>query len=312
MARFGVDYSFGRPSMAALQQAGVTFACRYIGTARSGKNLSPEEARSLVGAGIDVVANHELSEGFMLDGHARGVDCARLADEDARRCGMPASRPIYFSLDVDPNGLSSAQWDAVYAFCDGAAEVLGRGRVGVYGGYEAIRRLLEGGKAVWGWQTYAWSGGRWHPRAHIQQYRNNQTIGGAAVDYNSAVPTDFGQWGAAGTIQEEDMASPKDWGDADWTAFWGRFDPHYKALLWRRWEEGLASEAEILKAWPGVVRAVVGMQATLQLVKTAVEAGQPVTLTQAQLDDIKTALQTLEGSALVQLAVSPAPSAPTT
>jgi len=44
----------------------------------------------------------------------------------------------------------------------------------------------------------------------------------------------------------------------------------------------------------------------LQELADALKAGQPITLTQEQLDQVKAALQTLEGSALVQLAVSPA------
>lgn len=42
-------------------------------------------------------------------------------------------------------------------------------------------------------------------------------------------------------------------------------------------------------------------------IAAALAAGLPVTLEQAQLDEIKASLQQLEGSALVQLAVSPAP-----
>jgi hypothetical protein len=48
------------------------------------------------------------------------------------------------------------------------------------------------------------------------------------------------------------------------------------------------------------------VQGIAQAVKQAL-GGQPVTLTQAQLDEVKQALQSLEGSALVQLAISPTP-----
>jgi hypothetical protein len=40
----------------------------------------------------------------------------------------------------------------------------------------------QAGKAVFAWQTYAWSGGQWDSRAQLRQTRNDVTVGGAACD----------------------------------------------------------------------------------------------------------------------------------
>src|SRR5206468_7721015 len=47
---------------------------------------------------------------------------------------------------------------------------------------------------TWGWQTYAWSGGKWDARAQIQQYSNDHVINGVGCDYNRAMADDYGQW----------------------------------------------------------------------------------------------------------------------
>jgi hypothetical protein len=107
---------------------------------------------------------------------------------------MPEGRPIYFALDTDPGPLSASQWKGVFAYLDGAAAVLGRDNVGIYGGRLAIDKALGAGKARWGWQTSSWSGGLWSDRGHVQQYKHNLPLGSGKVDNNRAMTDDFGQW----------------------------------------------------------------------------------------------------------------------
>jgi hypothetical protein len=71
--------------------------------------------------------------------------------------------------------------------------VLGRDRTGIYGGYYPVKRALDAGKATWAWQTIAWSGGQWDPRAHIRQGLT-VTVGGCQVDVNDSRHPDYGQW----------------------------------------------------------------------------------------------------------------------
>jgi hypothetical protein len=57
-----------------------------------------------------------------------------------------------------------------------------------------VGAMFDAGLVAFGWQTYAWSHGHWDPRAQLQQYRNDQFIGGVSVDFDRAVAADFGQW----------------------------------------------------------------------------------------------------------------------
>lgn len=113
---------------------------------------------------------------------------------------MPSDRPIYFSVDWDAG---SGDWADIDAALRGAASVIGAARVGVYGSYLTVEHCRRVGTARWFWQTYAWSNGAWSPYAHIQQYRNGVTIGGADCDLNRAMQPDYGQWGYQEVIDVE-------------------------------------------------------------------------------------------------------------
>ena len=200
----GIDYAFGRPGIAALKAAGVKFVCRYLSHSPT-KNLTSAEAHALSAAGIWIVVVWETTARRALAGRTAGVADAIDAQMQAQACGMPTGRPIYFAVDWDA---SAGQQSAINAYLDGAASVLGRDRVGIYGGYGPVSRALDGGHAAWAWQTYAWSGGRWDSRAQLQQYSNGHTLGGVGCDYDRATRDDYGQWrvGVTPHTQEDDMA----------------------------------------------------------------------------------------------------------
>lgn len=196
MAVFGVDYAWGRPGVAALKSAGANFACRYVSHDRTGKNLTRDEAETLSAAGIRLVVVWETSAARALDGRAAGAADARDAAAQAAGCGMPGDRPIYFAVDFDA---SADQQPEIDAYFDGVASVLGRDRTGMYGGYGPVGRAFDAGKIAYGWQTYAWSGGRWDERAQLRQYSNGHTLNNVSVDYNRAVADDYGQWLVGGS-----------------------------------------------------------------------------------------------------------------
>ncbi len=207
---FGLDYVSG-PPIAAMLAAKVAFVCRYTGyfsgydiahpEKPQGKCLWPGEATALNKAGIAVVSNWEWSANRAVQGRSAGEWDADKADKIHRACGGESSRPIYFSVDVNVPG------QEVLAYFQGVASVLGLHRTGAYGSYAVLHELFNVGAITWGWQTYAWSGGMWEPRAHIRQYHNSVNLAGASVDYNRSMQADFGQWG----IERTDMAiSPND------------------------------------------------------------------------------------------------------
>ncbi|MUN36113.1 glycoside hydrolase domain-containing protein [Actinomadura litoris] len=191
MAVFGVDYAWGRPGADALRNAGVKFVCRYLSHDKTGKNLTRPEAEELSDAGLWLVVVWESTASRALGGREAGEADARAAAEQAAALDMPDDRPVYFAVDFDA---TSDQQDEINAYLDGAASVLGRDRVGVYAGHGPVGRAFDAGKITYGWQTYAWSGGRWDARAQLQQYSNDHEINGVGVDYDRAMDHDYGQW----------------------------------------------------------------------------------------------------------------------
>ncbi|HEY1958344.1 MAG TPA: DUF1906 domain-containing protein [Polyangiaceae bacterium] len=191
----GVDYSWARPSPSGLKSQGYTFAARYLSYDTSGKNLTKSEATTLWNAGVDVIANWENSSTAALDGYNQGVSDAKAAESQANADGIPAGRPIYFSVDFDA---TPGDQTPINAYFDGVASVIGVARTGAYGGYYVIMRLFNAGKIKWGWQTYAWSGGQWDSRAQLRQVQNGITAAGDGdcCDEDQAVATDYGQWHA--------------------------------------------------------------------------------------------------------------------
>lgn len=203
----GVDYSYSHPDPAQLAAGGKRFAVRYVGVNTPGKALTVSEVRALRDVGIDLVAVYETTAGFMLN--ENGAMAARRAYDHARSLGMPKDRPIYFALDIDPRNIDSQGWSYIYRFLNDAAGEIGLSRIGVYGGWHAIDMLVDR-HAVYGWQTYAWSSGRVHSRAHLYQYRNGVALAGGTVDLCKSLTPDFGQWSYTTTTPEqkrdEDMA----------------------------------------------------------------------------------------------------------
>lgn len=210
----GFDYAFGtHPSTAAIKAAGGSFVCRYISTFApndtNGKNLIPSEAISLLSAGIAIVVVVEEGANRMLGGHAAGVADAQHADAVVKALKMPGI-PVYFACDFDA---TPGNQTAINAYLDGAASVIGRARVGLYGGYWPCVRAAKAGKATYFWQTRAWSGSNvpGNPGDLGGFTRNlyqgaSITLAGASVDIDTSFTADFGQWPRPGApVKPESM-----------------------------------------------------------------------------------------------------------
>jgi hypothetical protein len=188
----GIDYAWSRPNPVVIATAGHEFVCRYVSHDTTGKNLTLAEARNLTAAGLWLVIVFESTASRMLSGAKAGIADARFAEAEAAKLGMPPSRPIYFACDFDA---TPAQQVAINGYLDGVASVIGIARTGMYGGFRPIRLALNAGKITWAWQTYAWSGGLWDQRAQIQQYSNDQSLGGVeGIDLDRSTTADYGQW----------------------------------------------------------------------------------------------------------------------
>ena len=195
----GVDYAFGpHPSISALKAKGVKFVVRYVGStdhtkSRSDKWLSKSEKDALHKE-FDITVVFETTSNRAESGHAGGVADAKKAQAELEYLGLPKDMAVYFAVDYDttvgPN---------IRGYFEGVASVLGLHRVGVYGGYKVVSVLMKEKRVTYGWQTYAWSGGKWHGAAQLQQYSNGVKVGGADCDLDRSEAADFGQWPKAGT-----------------------------------------------------------------------------------------------------------------
>ncbi|HEY9473559.1 MAG TPA: glycoside hydrolase domain-containing protein, partial [Mycobacteriales bacterium] len=191
----------GRPTAAAIKAAEYDFVIRYVGTPGRKKNLTKSEADGLRNAKVAIALVYEDVKGTALEGRTRGKHDALAAMLDAQSCGVGV-RAVYLAVDFDVT--SQTQMDAVDAYLDGAADAIGRARVGVYGEHDVIEHCLSAGKATFGWQTMAWSHKQVSPRAHLVQRIGQVEIDGITCDVNEAKKADFGQWPKPGV--EENVA----------------------------------------------------------------------------------------------------------
>ena len=127
-------------------------------------------------------------------GYASGVQQAKAAESQAIADGMPAGRPIYFSIDFDAQPSEAGRHQ----------RLLRRRRVrhrprphrAPTAATVSSKRLFDNGKIAWGWQTYAWSYGQWDSRAHLRQIQNGVGRRRDATRTRRST-ADFGQWGAS-------------------------------------------------------------------------------------------------------------------
>jgi hypothetical protein len=201
----GVDWAFGGfPGIANLRSAGKVFAGRYVVDDMSsdgGRGITAEEYTELTAAGIDVFVYFERDEGWMRRGFDEGVSAATTAQANLIAAGMPATMPIYFAHDRDPD---EGGLDDVDACLRGAASIIGVERTGIYGGRNLIDRCREVGTAMWFCETEAWSRdpntGEIIEAAgiHLLQYGTTAEtgsidIGGVNVDLVRARQENYGQ-----------------------------------------------------------------------------------------------------------------------
>ena len=186
-AVFGVDYSWARPGGEMLQKRGVNFAGRYLWAHEQNKGISRAEYDDLRAHNIDVFFFYETSaEDSMVGGFNVGVKHAIAAQKFLDGLGLP-NHPVHFNVDHDA---TVAQLPRILEGMKGAASIVGQKRAGIYGEFTVVESVLDAGY-TYACQTYAWSGGKWDPRATTRQWSNGQWHGD--VDFEWAMAEDFGQ-----------------------------------------------------------------------------------------------------------------------
>lgn len=187
----GLDYT-ERVAPAALKAANCSVVSRYVTRLDWPKSLQRTEADELRAAGMPIMCNFESTADRMKGGAAAGQADAAEALQHMAVLGAPAGVTVWFSADWD---VQPGEVPAVLAYLQAAAGVLGsKSRVGLYGGLRAVAAAADAGYRIW--QTVAWSGGRWDPRAAARQTGAEQTVGGVRVDVNEIENlAALGAWG---------------------------------------------------------------------------------------------------------------------
>lgn len=185
----GADFTDKNLTGAEMKAAGLSFACRYLSAHPGGwKELSLAEAKDKTAHGILTVSNWE-DTGHPSNTVAAGERDARSALAEAKKCGMPDFRPIYFSIDFN------ATADSFDNYFKGVCNVLGVSRSGVYGSAALIQHLHQQKLITWGWRTMStgWRGGA--SNAYVQIVQTfGRTINGTSTDKDTALTADIGGW----------------------------------------------------------------------------------------------------------------------
>lgn len=189
LPRSGIDYAYGAPDLGRLKAAGYTFVCRYLGGGPE-KDLTHGEAMRLSHAGFDIVTVFEGNAERALEGSPAGDVDALAAQKQLSEIGAPHA-PVYFACDWE---VQPEQMPNIRAYFKQQIKELGRDRVGVYGGYGVVHELMSLDNIKYGWQTLAWSDGRWTPHAQLRQTAIEQHEFGIVCDLDRALAADFGQW----------------------------------------------------------------------------------------------------------------------
>lgn len=152
---YGADYSareFSPQELNGFSQYNIKFLMRYIGYPSNPKCIShyPGAFAAHEAAGRTVLLAIENQVYDPRGGFLAGVAMANLALQDARSIGYPEDRPIFFCSDawLSSNGISVA---TAMAYLDGAASVLGEGRVGAYGFRDFVVPARQGNHARYIW-----------------------------------------------------------------------------------------------------------------------------------------------------------------
>lgn len=194
-----VDYSFARPTPAALRQAGVTGVLRYI-SHDGAKAATPSEVAVLHSAGLPTAFVFEDGAERAATGRTQGSADGLFAASHAVALGLPAGRPVYVSVDFDIPDYAPGSTDPkaklgpVAEYLEGFAAELDAKRymLGVYGGYWCVSRAYDAGLTAWTWQTTAWSGGMIFQRVRL--YQPGPQIMSGEADLDLAATGDWGQW----------------------------------------------------------------------------------------------------------------------
>jgi len=190
-----LDYSAGRIPGEALVDAGVTAVMRYLWfPGQQHAYLTDTEAADLRAHGIGIGPIFESTANRAAEGFDAGVADAHTAVNQLDVVGAPADQVVYFTIDFDA---AEEQQDEINAYFRGVASIVGVDRIGCYGGFYPLSRVLNAALSKYGWQTLGWSGGNKEARAALYQNGERMSVAGVDCDINELTGP-AGLWGGEG------------------------------------------------------------------------------------------------------------------
>lgn len=222
-----IDYSAGVPSAQAVKRAGHVGAVRYISPPREawmkGKPVHRQEIDDYDAHGLKTamvwqfgkVKNPDVMRGY--DGGVADAQAAQ-AHLINIRC---AGHPVFFAVDFD---IDRGQWDSTArAYFEGAASVIGKQRVGIYGHADVVRWARDDevvarvdSQRILGWVTKGYSKGQTGSDYAVLYQRVVDTkatpgpvIDGVTVDVNDIYHPEWG-WRALGDNTQTTTPSHKE------------------------------------------------------------------------------------------------------
>jgi len=200
------DYSWARPSAAAMKELGIIGVIRYLGPGNRGRDITAAEVAQLHRDGLGVGLVWETTTHAALAGWQAGHADLTAANRHADALGYPAHMPLFYACDTDvtPHQIRGPVADTFR----GAIQA-SRRPVRPYGEADVLDILCgEMGLMPCGWQCMAWSRGRMSP--HRCMYQLYPPALGDQIDLNEIGPhpTDF-LWHPSIPFD----TTPKDWFD---------------------------------------------------------------------------------------------------
>jgi hypothetical protein len=157
-----IDCAWTKPAPAAVKAAGHAGVLGYVSHDRTGKNLSPAQARAYRAAGLPVGLIFEDGSGRAKAGKTAGVADRKFAEEQARALGYPSGCVLLYAVDFDATGAE------VLPYFRGVASVKSEYGWGPYGSDKVIDAVAPLNPDA-AWQCEAWSGTRVSSHANLYQ-----------------------------------------------------------------------------------------------------------------------------------------------
>lgn len=194
MAIFAVD-SDGHPLPDLLPDNYVTI----LGYTR---NVTGAHVAQAHAAGIGFGLIFEYAPDDPVRGWNWGDFDARKAVAQLATLGAPAGVLVWFTCDRDtPPNL----WPIVADYCRAAAPIMHAAgyRAGMYCGEDLADWLLDRGlvDGTWGTGATSWNHGHRSDRLMLRQHAGPARVGNVAVDVNSVLQADHGQWASSPATQ---------------------------------------------------------------------------------------------------------------